>query len=193
MNSWLVVMARAPRLGVGKRRLAAEAGDLAAWRFARENMRRLLRELGGDPRWKLRVAVTPDRAAVEGVAGWKVPLLPQGGGDLGERMGRLLLSLPPGPAVILGSDVPGVTRDKVAGAFAALGRHDWVLGPSPDGGYWLIGARRRPVLRLPFAGVRWSSAHARADTLANLERHGAKVALVEELADVDTAEDLRRL
>ena len=193
MKRWVVVMAREPRLGRGKRRLAAEAGDLAAWRFARLNLRRLLRELGGDPRWELLVAVTPDRAAARGVPGWDLPLLPQGGGDLGARMGRVLRSLPPGPAVILGSDVPGIGRAQVARAFAALGRHDWVLGPSPDGGYLLIGAKRRPVIRPPFAGVRWSTGHARADTLANLERQGATVEELEELADVDTFEDLRRL
>ena len=107
-------------------------------------------------------------------------------------MARVLQGLPPGPAVILGSDVPGIGPRQVARAFAALGRNDWVLGPSPDGGYWLIGARRRPVLRPPFAGVRWSTAQARADTLANLEAQGASVALLEELADVDTLADLKR-
>lgn len=190
MNRWLVVMARAPRLGQGKRRLAAEAGDLAAWRFARLNMERLLRRLAPDPRWRTLVAVTPDRAAARGVPGWNVPLLPQGGGDLGERMGRVFRGLPPGPLVIVGSDVPGIGRAHIAQAFAALGGNDWVLGPSPDGGYWLIGAKRSPVLRLPFDEVRWSTEHARADTLANLERQRARVALLEELADVDTAADL---
>ena len=193
MKTWLVVMARAPRLGVGKRRLAAEVGDLAAWRFARLNMLTILGRLGRDPRWRTLVAVTPDRAASVGVPGWKVPLLPQGGGDLGDRMGWLLQTLPPGPVVLVGSDVPGIGRTQVARAFAALGDHDWVIGPAPDGGYWLIGAKRRPALRLPFAGVRWSTEHARADTLANLERQGAKVALLEELADVDSAADLGRL
>ncbi|MEX0922094.1 MAG: TIGR04282 family arsenosugar biosynthesis glycosyltransferase [Rhodovibrionaceae bacterium] len=190
MNRWLVVMARAPQLGQGKRRLAAEIGDLAAWRFARLNVDALLRRLAPDPRWRTLVAVTPDRAATRGVPGWEIPLLPQGGGDLGMRMGRIFQALPPGPAVIVGSDVPGIGRAQVARAFAALGKHDWALGPSPDGGYWLIGAKRSPVLRLPFAGVRWSTQHARADTLANLEAQGARVALLEELADVDTAADL---
>ncbi|MCH8155474.1 MAG: hypothetical protein IH786_09485 [Proteobacteria bacterium] len=55
----------------------------------------------------------------------------------------------------------------------------------------MIGARRRPVLHDPFHGVRWSSAHALSDTLANLK--GARIGFLEELADMDTGADLARL
>ncbi len=196
----LVVMARAPRLGAVKRRLARDLGDLAAWRFYRMTAGRLLRELSADPRWRSWLALTPDRAAHAGNGLWPAScallppgaLLPQGPGDLGARMGRLLRALPPGPAVIVGSDIPDLRPVHVAQAFRMLGRHDWVFGPAGDGGYWLIGARRRRAPpRATFAGVRWSSAHALADTLANLK--GARIGFLEELADVDTGADLARL
>lgn len=106
-------------------------------------------------------------------------------------MARVLRELPPGPVVIVGSDIPGIGAAQVEQAFRRLGDHDWVLGPAGDGGYWLIGARRRPALRLPFQGVRWGGPHARADTLANLKRR--RVALLGELDDVDTGADLRRI
>ena len=189
----LVVFARAPRYGTVKRRLARDIGPLGALRFHREATGALLRRLGRDPRWTCRLAVTPDAWAQRPGGLWPpcTALLAQGGGDLGRRMGRVLVSLPPGPVVIVGSDIPGIRAGHVAAAFAALGAHDWVLGPAADGGYWLIGARRRPHLRLPFAGVPWGSDRALAETLAGLG--GAKVALLETLADVDSAEDLRRL
>jgi rSAM/selenodomain-associated transferase 1 len=189
----LVVFARAPRLGTVKRRLARDIGPLAAWRFHRWAAESLLRRLARDPRWTCWLAVTPDRAARSGRGLWRAPvrLLAQGPGDLGRRMGRVLKRLPPGPVVIVGCDIPGIEAAHVAAAFAALGARDWVLGPAADGGYWLIGARRRPVLRLPFGGVRWGSRHARADTLANLA--GRRVALLEELHDVDTGADLEAL
>jgi hypothetical protein len=190
----LVVMARAPRLGAVKRRLARDLGDLAAWRFYRTTAGRLLRELSADPRWQTWLALTPDRAARAGRGLWPAScaLLPQGPGDLGARMARLLRTLPPGPAVIVGSDIPDLRPVHVARAFRMLGRHDWVFGPAGDGGYWLIGARRRRAPpRGTFANVRWSSAHALADTLANLK--GARIGFLEELADVDTGEDLARL
>ena len=188
----LVVFARAPRLGRVKRRLARDLGPLAAWRFHRLATGALLRRLAGDPRWTTWLAVTPDRAARSGRGLWPAPCrrLAQGPGDLGRRMGGVIARLPPGPVVIVGTDIPGITARHVAAAFACLGARDWVLGPASDGGYWLIGARRRPVLRLPFAAVRWGGPHARADTLANLR--GQRVALLEELDDIDTAADLAK-
>ena len=185
----VVVMARAPRLGAVKRRLARDVGALAALGFYRQSLRGLLRELRRDPRWQVTLALTPDRAArrlYEGARG-----VPQGRGDLGARMGRFLRRLPPGPVVIVGTDIPGLGRAQVARALDALGAHDWVLGPSGDGGYWLIGARRlRRGPRDPFRGVRWSSPHTLADTRANLR--GARVAYLERLDDIDTGADLDR-
>ena len=185
----LVIMSRAPRLGAGKRRLARDLGVLAAWRFQRRMLRQVLRRLGRDPRWVTWLAVTPDRAVQDTRGG--VRILPQGPGSLGARMARLLRDRPPGPVVVVGSDIPDLDAGHVAQAFEALGRHDWVFGPAADGGYWLVGARRRRAPWRTFEGVRWSSPHTLADSLANLA--GARVALLEELHDVDTGEDLARL
>ncbi len=170
----LVIMVRAPRLGAGKRRLARDVGALAAWRFQRHMLRRLSRRLGRDPRWTTWLAVTPDRA-VPGLRGGD-RTLPQGPGDLGVRMARLLREAPSGPVVVVGSDIPDLDAGHVAEAFKALGRHDGVFGPAADGGYWLVGARRRRRPWRSFEAVRWSSPHALADSLANLK--GARVALL---------------
>jgi glycosyltransferase A (GT-A) superfamily protein (DUF2064 family) len=103
-------------------------------------------------------------------------------------MARPIAELPPGPVVIVGSDIPEIERDHVAAAFRALGEHDAVFGPARDGGYWLVGLRRRPSRAHPFGrGVRWSSAHALADTLACLG--GRRHCLLERLSDIDTAAD----
>ncbi len=189
----VVVFARAPRLGTVKRRLARDVGRIEALRFHRSATEALLRRLGADPRWTTWLAVTPDRAAATGRGLWRnsTRLIPQGPGDLGRRMGRALEHLPPGPVVIVGADIPGIRPRHLAQAFGLLGRRDWVIGPAEDGGYWLIGARRRPVLRLPFDRVRWGSPHALTDTLANLA--GQSVGVLETLADVDSGADLLRL
>ena len=189
----LVVMARAPRLGRVKRRLARDIGEVEALRFYRGHTGALLRGLARDPRWITWLALTPDAAARDTRGLWNFggPVLAQGAGDLGRRMGRLFEILPRGPLVVVGSDIPGITRDRVFSAFRALGAHDWVFGPAEDGGYWLVGARRRPVVRPPFAGVRWSTPHALADTLANLQ--GSRVALVDRLNDVDSGADFAAL
>ncbi len=198
MRRHLVIMARAPRLGTVKKRLARDLGALAAWRFHREATRSLLARLSADPRWTCWLAITPDAWAGSGRKGglWNPPgavrLIAQGGGDLGQRMDRVFRGLPPGPVVMIGADIPGIRARHIAEAFAALGRQDAVLGPADDGGYYLIGMTRRPAYRSPFSGVRWGGEHALADTRRNLQRQGASIALLEELQDVDTGADWRK-
>jgi glycosyltransferase A (GT-A) superfamily protein (DUF2064 family) len=93
-------------------------------------------------------------------------------------------------AVLVGSDIPGLGAEDIAAAFRALGRAEAVFGPAEDGGYWLVGLGPRRPAR-PFAGVRWSTEHALADTLANFR--GRRVVLLRRLRDVDTAADLAAL
>ena len=100
-------------------------------------------------------------------------------------------SLPPGPAIIVGSDIPGLAPAHIARGFAALGRADMVLGPATDGGYWLIGLGPRARSHDFFQGVRWSSPWALADTRRNLPA-GFRLALVDRLADVDDGLAYRR-
>jgi uncharacterized protein len=189
----LVLFARAPQLGTGKRRLARDIGAVAALRFERLMLARLLRRLGHDRRWRLRIAVTPDRARYRPRL-WPrgVPIGSQGAGDLGRRMYRALAKCPPGPVVLVGTDIPAVAPEHIDDAFRLLGGHDLVFGPAADGGFWLVGARRSPRLPLLFGDVRWSSPHALDDVLANLPP-GVSAGLTARLEDVDDGAAYRRL
>lgn len=187
----LVVMVKEPRPGRVKTRLGADIGMVpAAWWF-RHQVAGLLRRLE-DPRWQLILAVSPDREGrVSRVWPGHLPRVPQGRGDLGDRMGRLLRRLPPGPVCIVGGDIPGLDKVHVARAFDLLGGHDAVFGPAPDGGYWLVGMTRiAPPPATLFRGVRWSTSHALSDSINSLP--GLRVALADTLSDVDTASDLLR-
>lgn len=191
MQRTLVIFLKEPRPGRVKTRLGREIGMAdAAWWF-RHQSARLIRRLGADRRWRTVLAVSPDR---EGLSSriWPahLPRWPQGRGDLGDRMGRVLRGMPPGPVIIIGADIPGVTPAYIADGFHLLGRHDALLGPAPDGGYWMIGLRRggRAVPAGLFHGVRWSSPHALADTLASLAP--LDVGFGATLRDVDAAADL---
>jgi uncharacterized protein len=183
-------MAKAPVAGRVKTRLAAEAGAGAAVRFARHSLAALLQRVAIDARWSTTLAVTPDIAATSRLCRRSLLVMPQGGGDLGARMQRLFDRAPLGPVVIVGTDIPDIGRAHIAAAFRLLGRHDAVFGPAADGGYWLVGLRRRPRTLRPFRGVRWSTEHALADTLANLRGHS--IARLPTLCDVDTPADLVR-
>ena len=188
----LYLFVRAPVLGAVKRRLAAGVGDFRALGFYRAATDRLLRGVGRDRRWQTALAVTPDGAA-RGASPWPSGFerVGQGGGDLGARMGRVLARDPVLPVAIVGSDIPELAPRHVRAAFDALRGADLVFGPAADGGYWLIGRRPGLSTRRLFAGVRWSSPHALADTRANLPR-GTRVAMLEVLEDVDDEEDYAR-
>jgi uncharacterized protein len=183
----LVIFAKAPRLGTVKTRLARDIGPVAALQFYVNTMRGITRRLARDPRWDTALAVTP------GSGGWPggVPRIAQGAGDLGDRMDRVVRTAPPGPVVIIGTDIPDIEPRHIADAFARLGDHQAVFGPADDGGYWLIGLRRRPFTPRLAGPVRWSTEHALADT-RRLLGPCVTTAMLETLTDVDDGAGLVR-
>ncbi len=186
----VILMVKEPRPGRVKTRLGRDIGmTTAAWWF-RHQTKRLLRDLR-DPRWRVVLAVSPDRQGLSSrVWPGDLPRLPQGPGDLGDRMARLIRSCH-GPTLVIGADIPNIQRTNIQNAFVALGRAPSVLGPAPDGGYWLVGLRHPKLAPSNLlSGVRWSSENAMEDTRKTLPQ---PVALTEMLRDVDTVADLRKL
>ncbi len=185
----LLIMAKAPRLGQGKSRLAAELGRVEAWRINRGLHAYTMRAVRG-PRWRTLLCVTPDRARALRLPGiWPsdIPRISQGGGDLGTRLARALRGRR--MVAVIGTDCPEITRAYLAAAFSALKRRPFALGPARDGGFWLLAARRGSDAASAMAPVRWSTQYAAADVIRNL---GARdVALLATLRDIDTAADLR--
>ena len=191
----LVILARAPQAGRVKRRLGAEIGMMEAARFYRRILAAQIDRMARDPRWIVWLFVTPDTGLAH--PAWRlVPMSrrrPQREGDLGRRMRRPFETLPPGPVVLVGSDIPAMRPVHIARAFALLGQHDLVFGPARDGGFWLIGAKRlRPLPATLFNGVIWSTPTVLADTLVSIPS-SFTAALADTLDDVDDVEALRRL
>ncbi|HGG06118.1 MAG TPA: glycosyltransferase [Aliiroseovarius sp.] len=185
-------MVKEPRPGRVKTRLAASVGTTrAAWWF-RHQSARILRDLDS-PQWRLVLSVSPDHEGLTSrVWSAHLPRMPQGQGDLGARMARVFQTLPPGPAIIIGADIPGITKAQIRASFAELGSHDAVFGPASDGGYWLVGLKRsRLAPKSLFKGVRWSTRDALSDTLGTMPGH--TFSLTATLDDVDDATDLARL
>jgi uncharacterized protein len=181
----VIVFVKAPRLGQVKSRLAAGIGALPALRFYRETTARIIRMLARDARWRTVLAITPDRARHGRFWDQKLARAEQGSGDLGRRMARAFDAMPPGPVVIVGSDIPELATRHIWAAFRALGRNDVVFGPARDGGYWLVGLKRtRPFPASLFERVRWSTEHALSDTRARVPR-GYRISFLETLDDVD--------
>ena len=187
----LIVMAKQPRAGAVKRRLARGIGAVAATRFYRATLRHTLMRLAADARWRSYLAVAPDAALSETCwPSWpRVPRIAQAQGDLGARMQALFDGMAPGPVILVGSDIPGISPAHIAEAFRLLGQADAVFGSARDGGYWLVGFKRSPGRLAPFHDVPWSTDRALAATCANLK--GRRIAFAATLGDVDTADDLK--
>lgn len=182
-------MAKAPRVGVGKTRLAKAIGKAQAWRINRA-LQALTLRASVDVRWRTLLCVSPDDAtqlALPGVWPRGVGRIAQGGGDLGARLARALA--PHRNVAVIGTDCPALSPGLIASAFAALRRAPFALGPTEDGGFWILAARSGRDAARAMRDVRWSSAHAAADVTRNLR---ACVAVLPKLWDVDEARDFCR-
>jgi rSAM/selenodomain-associated transferase 1 len=114
----------------------------------------------------------------------------QEGQDLGQRMANAFArSFESGmeKVVLIGTDCPTLQSQHLNQAFEALTNSDLVLGPATDGGYYLIGMKRRSDYL--FEGISWSTAAVLSQTLAVATAHGLDFTLLDELSDIDTQED----
>jgi uncharacterized protein len=193
----LGIFAKAPVPGRVKTRLAQEIGPAAAAKLYRRLGRQIVAAAAG-PGYRTIVWFTPssDRDAVRAwLDGLRVAAFcSQGAGSLGARLvhafGRSFAAGDRG-VVIIGTDAPGVNRHIVAAAFRALRAHDVVLGPSLDGGYYLIGlSSPQPAL---FRAIPWSTPDVLRVTEARAQELGLNVRALSLLRDVDTARDARAL
>lgn len=117
----------------------------------------------------------------------------QSGADLGERMGnafRAAFAQGAEKVAIIGSDCPTLSGDILAQAFAALDTQEAAIGPTPDGGYYLLALRRfEPTL---FENISWSTETVFDETIHAAEKAGLRVAQLPQLSDIDTEADWRQ-
>ena len=188
----LVIMAKQPVAGRVKSRLAQGIGVARATGVYRNLMTTTLRTLSTDRRWKTWMAVAPDTAVHDFHWPTGVASFPQGHGNLGVRMQRIFETVPTGPVIIIGTDIPFITGTDIAGAFSQLGSHDMVFGSAGDGGFWLVGARRTPRTPNVFDNVRWSSEHTLTDTLTNAHTSDLKTGFATTRYDIDIKDDYQK-
>ncbi len=145
--------------------------------------------------YPFRISFTPPGAddLIRKWLGHNYSYMPQLGKDLGERMEQTFLhvfSEGVDKAIIIGSDVPGVTTAIIEEAFKALAGHDSVIGPASDGGYYLIGFRKGALCPDIFHHMNWGTADVYEKTMRRLRHADLAVHILSELADVDKREDL---
>jgi glycosyltransferase A (GT-A) superfamily protein (DUF2064 family) len=191
----VLVVAKAPVAGLAKTRLAHDVGFERAAELAAASLLDTLRACAAAAGVSgCHVAMTGDLAAAaradelsRALAGWTVH--EQHGPDFATRLANAHLAMPVDrPVVQVGMDTPQLLADHLEAAAALTEDHDAVLGPAPDGGWWVL-ALRDPSRAAPLAGVPMSTPTTYADTRRALEADGLGVGRAEVLRDVDTIED----
>ena len=183
LSPTLVIFARLPVPGKAKTRLVPMLGEEGAARVYARLLQHTL-DVARESGLSVQLRVTGgEKAAFAQLYGADITIVEQGEGDLGARMARVAA-----PALIIGSDCPGMTPPLLRSAAEALSDRRVVLGPASDGGYYLLGLREpMPFL---FTDMAWSTPQVLPETLRRLAARGIGPAILPELADIDTPEDL---
>ena len=194
----IAVMAKAPRAGQVKTRLVPPLSREEAAELYRCLLLDKLHQVGDLSEVDPYLAYTPAdaRDSMLSLAPQGFALIPQVGSDLGDRLHRLsaiLLERGHPAAIIIDSDTPTLPTTYLVDAIARLQNEttDMVLGPTEDGGYYLIGLKR--PCRALFDGIPWSSPAVLSDTLQRASAQRLRVSTLPSWFDVDTPDDLVRL
>jgi uncharacterized protein len=194
MKNTLLIFIKNPQLGKVKTRLAKTMGDAAALEIYNELTRitrhnaEILR--GGNCHLFYSDYVDLNDA-------WSNELFEksvQATGDLGNRMATAfhqVFAKNQERAVIIGSDCPTLTVEILEKAFQELENHDFVVGPSTDGGYYLLGIRASVAFDLVFENMAWSTDAVLPTTLSKITEGGYSHFLLPALTDVDEEKDWR--
>lgn len=198
----LVVMVKAPIPGQVKTRLTPPLSpeDAAGlYRCFIEDTLSRVRILQGV---FLFVAYTPSdkEVHIKGLIPGNFHLIPQVGNDLGERLFNVFqrfFSMGYKKVVIIGSDSPDIPLEYIEMAFQALDDKGVVLGPSEDGGYYLIamslGTGLNSISMAIFKDIPWGSSRVLEETLKRARKNHIEASLLPIWYDIDTPGDIKRL
>jgi uncharacterized protein len=191
MKSTLIIFIKNPALGKVKTRIARTTGDekaLAIYSKLTEITRQNAQLLRGV---HLHVFYSDFIDPTDAWPNQTFKKHVQTGEDLGERMSNAFSEIlkKQEKAVIIGSDCPTLTAEILASAFKKLDNHDFVVGPSTDGGYYLLGFGRKNINDFVFTNVDWSTETVLPTTLKRIAENGKTTYLLPELTDIDEEKD----
>jgi rSAM/selenodomain-associated transferase 1 len=191
----LLFFIRYPEKGRVKTRLAASIGDERALKLYKRFLLNILSTLNQGTFLFYLCFYPAD--ALESLRKWlgeDYLYMPQQGVDLGERMKNGFIeafAMNLKRVVLIGSDIPTLPLEFIEEAFTSLEEKDVVIGPSLDGGYYLIGFKDKKFSPRVFKGIPWSKERVFEETMGILEQEGLTVHTLKPLRDIDTIEDLR--
>jgi rSAM/selenodomain-associated transferase 1 len=189
----LIIFLKHPKNGQVKTRLAKTTSQDFATKFYKlcaEHIIQTIKEISDINRFAF-YSNQSEKKEVESWLGSDLLFMPQEGDDLGSRMKNAfnsVFSLGSEKVIIIGTDIPELSKELLAEAFDHLNKNEVVLGPSKDGGYYLLGIKKiYPEL---FDGIEYSTSSVLSDTIKRIKDLGLSYHLLPVLSDVDTEEDL---
>ena len=193
----VILFVKLPEKGSVKSRLARHVGEDVALRLY-ENMVLDVIDMLKRGRFPFRICYAPPdaRDQMTGWLGQEYYCLPQTGDDLGDRMDEAFAGVFSGDvkeALLIGSDIPGLTTEVIEEAFTSLLTNDAVIGPTDDGGYYLIGFRKNTFTPRIFHDMVWSTSSVFRETVDRLHEASVTLHVLPELTDIDTLADLKTL
>jgi rSAM/selenodomain-associated transferase 1 len=199
-NSHLIIFTRYPDPGKTKTRLIPAIGSLKA----AELQRKMTEKIAGEALKLLNkqgvdITVFHTGGTREEMAAWlgnPFNYLRQSRGDIGNRMGDAftrVFNSTTGSIILVGSDIPELSSAILEQGFVSLEKHDLVIGPSKDGGYYLIGMKSKDapqLIQVLFNEIPWSTADVLKVSIQRLADAGYSHSLLATLRDIDQPDDL---
>jgi len=191
----LLFFIKDPGKGRVKTRLASAIGDKMAVKLYRRFLLEMLFTLNRGT-FLFYLCYSPENS-LDNLKDWlgdHYLYMSQGGENLGEKMKNGFVeafSMSFKRVVLIGSDIPDLPLEFIEEAFTSLREKDVVIGPSFDGGYYLIGFKDKTFSPRVFDGIHWSTESVFEKTLKVLTQEGLTVHTLQPLRDIDTVEDLR--
>lgn len=194
MKQNLIVFVKYPKKGKVKTRLAKGIGDEKAVEFYRNCILDIVeKHKEGEHKFTIFYSPKLAKGKFKKWLGDDVGYLSQGIGDLGKRMSKAFIkSFKNGydSVVLMGSDIPQLSKKDIESAFKELETKDAVIGPSKDGGYYLIGFNKDVFSEFFFEGIQWSTHEVFDKTVNKFRSRGLDYGVLSECLDIDTIVDL---
>lgn len=192
MEKVLLIFIKNPELGNVKTRLAKSIGKDKALQVYKELLKKTINAaVKTDARRQVWYSTFIDYE--DGISSDSFEKYLQTGSGLGQRMSNAFhQAFEEGidRAVIIGSDCPSLNEIVIKDAFDRLKKNDLVIGPSEDGGYYLLGMNR--FSEIIFKDIEWSTESVFDSTIQKAKEEGLKVFLLPVLNDIDNLEDLKK-
>jgi len=189
MKKEIIVMTKVPFQGIIKNRLSKEIGFVKSKRLTclnLENIKKIF--LFKREEYIIKWYITPFYKFRSYSFSFCKNCIYQVKGNLGKKMWHLV-NKQNKPFVIVGSDIPNLNRKYISLAFHRLKTTDIVLGPTYDGGFWLIGFSNKKKIVYPFYDIRWSTKDTLKDLIKNLQSNNIKFKFTKKLRDIDNKRD----